>query len=400
MSRGSDLARHWHLEPDVDFLNHGSFGACPRQVLEEQSQWRLRIEAQPVRFFVREYETHLDAARSAVAQFVGCDAQDLVFVPNATTGVNTVLRSLAFESGDEILATDQTYGACKNALDAVAAATGARVVVAPVPFPVADPEEIVEAIAKLAVRDRTRLALLDHVSSSTGLVLPVERLVAAMAAKEIPVLVDGAHAPGQCDLDLRALGAAYYAANCHKWLCTPKGAGFLYVRRDLQTRIHPLVTSHGATSKRDDRSKFFAEFDWTGTMDPTPYLCVPKAIETLAGMVPGGWAEIRWRNHTLVMAGRRALCDALGIEEPCPESLVGSLAAVPLPDGDPKRRASAFQTDPLQDALWTRHRIEVPVFTWPAPPRRLLRISAQLYNALPQYQRLARSLVERLENPA
>lgn len=397
MSRGSELSRHWLLEPDVDFLNHGSFGACPRPVLEAQRRWRERIEAQPVRFFVREHEAHLDAARAAVADFVHCDAHDLAFVPNATTGVNTVLRSLHFEPGDEILATDQTYAACKNALDAVAAAAGARVVVAHVPFPVAHPDDVVAAIDRVAVEKRTRLALLDSVSSPTGMVLPIARLAAAMAAKRIPVLVDGAHAPGQCEVDLRELGVDYYAANCHKWLCTPKGAGFLWVRRDLQERIHPLVTSHGATARRADRSRFLLEFDWTGTSDPSPYLCVPEAMAVLAGMVPGGWPEIRRRNRDLALAGRRALCAALGIEPPCPESMVGSMAAVPLPDGDPTPRASAFHTDPLQDALWSLHRIEVPVFPWPAAPQRLLRISAQLYNAPAQYERLAAALSGLLE---
>ena len=212
----------WPLERGVIFLNHGSFGACPAEVLRQQAALRDEMEAEPVRFLSRELDDRLADARQALAAFVGADADDLAFVANATGGVNAVLRSLRFSPGEELLTTDHAYNACRNAFDFAAGRAGARVVVATIPFPLASPEEVVEAVLA-RVTPRTRLALLDHVTSPTGLVLPLERLVAALSGRGVEVLVDGAHAPGMVPLDLGALGAAYYSGNCHKWLCAPKG---------------------------------------------------------------------------------------------------------------------------------------------------------------------------------
>src|SRR6266478_2153898 len=344
----SSLARLWTLDPAVTFLNHGSFGACPRPVLEAQQRLRERLERQPVRFFVCDLEPLLDDARRVLAAFLGAEPEGLVFVPNATTAVNAVLRSLALAPGDQLLVTDHAYNACRNALDFVAAAARAEVVVVPVPFPLASADAVVEAVLARAT-PRTRLALLDHVTSPTGLVLPIERLVRELAGRGVDTLVDGAHAPGMLPLDLGALGAAYYAGNCHKWLCAPKGAGFLNVRRDRRGGVRPGVISHGANNPRTDRSRFLLEFDWTGSHDPTPYLCVPEAIRFLGGPLPGG-------------------------------------SAAPL--------RSPLDPDPLCDALLGRFGIEVPIFPWPASPKRVVRVSCQLYNAREDYERLAAVLVE------
>jgi len=385
----------WSLDPAVAFLNHGSFGACPSVVLATQQRLRARMEREPVTFFVRDLEALLDAARVELAAFLGADADDLAFVPNATAGVNAVLRSLPLAPGDELLTTDHAYNACRNALAFVAERAGARCVVADVPFPLTATDEVAAAILR-RVGPRTRLALLDHVTSPTGLVFPIAELVGALAARGIDTLVDGAHVAGMVPLDLRALGAAYYAGNCHKWLCAPKGAGFLHVRRDRQAAIRPLAISHGANSPRTDRSRFRLEFDWTGTDDPTPYLCVPEAIRYLGGLLPGGWAELRRRNRALALEARQLLCDALGVPAPCPADMIGALAAVPLPDGAPDAPRSPLYADPLQDVLLERFGIEVPIVPWPAPPRRLVRVSAQLYNTRAEYEQLAQALRELL----
>lgn len=389
----SSLAHHWDLDPDVVFLNHGSFGACPRVVMELQQQLRARMEAQPLLFLYRELEGMLDEARQPLARLVGCDADDLAFVPNATTGVNTVLRSLTFAPGDELLVTDQEYNACRNALDFVAERAGAEVVVAEVPFPIDGPDTVVERVLD-KVTERTKLLLIDHVTSPTGVVNPVAELVAALHERGIDTLVDGAHAPGMLPLDLEQLGAAYYTGNCHKWLCTPKGSALLYVRRDRQPQIRPLTISHGANVPRDDRSRFRLEFDFCGTGDYTPFLCVPAAIRFLEELMPGGLAALQKHNHDLAMRGRALLCEALGTDPAAPESMIGSLASVVLPWSD-EPPVMPQGLDPLQLALWEQHRVEVPVMRWPHPKLRLLRISPQAYNDEGQYAHLA-SLVQTL----
>lgn len=382
----------WPLDRRVMFLNHGSFGSCPRAVLAFQRAVRNRLERQPIQFFVRDLEGLLDAARAALATFVGAAADDLVFVPNATSGVNTVLRSLRFKAGDELLVTNQEYNACRNALDFIAERSRAKVVVAEVPFPIVSADEVVESVLG-RVTAKTRLALLDHVTSQTALVLPINRLVRELATRGVETLVDGAHAPGMVPLNLDSLGAAYYTGNCHKWLCAPKGAAFLHVRRDLQAAIRPLTISHGANSPRTDRSRFQIEFGWTGTDDPTPFLAVPRAIEFMGGLLPGGWPAVMRHNRQLALKARRVLCRALELPAPCPDEMIGALAAFPLPDStDTTPPKSPLYLDPLQDRLLASHGIEVPVIPWPTAPKRLLRISAQLYNHLPQYERLAAAL--------
>ena len=384
----------WLIDPQVVFLNHGSFGACPRPVLEFQRTLQDRMERQPLQFLHRDIEGLLDSARHALAEFLGADADNLVFVANATGGVNTVLRSLEFKPGDELLTTDQEYNACRNALDVVAARSGATVVVAPLPFPLPSPDYAVEAVLSRAT-SRTRLALLDHVTSQTGMVLPLARQVAELSVRGIDTLVDGAHAPGMVPLNLRAIGAAYYTGNCHKWLCGPKAAGFLHVQPERQKLIRPLAISHGANAPRTDRSRFQIEFGWTGTFDPTACLSVTEAIRFMGSLLPGGWPEIMARNRALALAARDLLCRALKINPPCPDECVGSMAAVPLPDAPPgERPAGPLYLDPLQIRLRGKYGIEVQMMHWPAHPKRVIRVSAQLYNSLDQYQLLSDALTK------
>ena len=382
------MKHHWTLDPNITFLNHGSFGATPRVVLEKQTELRAQMEREPVRFFVRELEPLLDEARNTLAEFVGADPAGVAFVPNATAGVNAVLRSLDLDKFDELVVTSHEYNASRNALDYVAGLAGAKVVAVDVPFPIASPDVVVERILAAAT-ERTRLVLVDHVTSQTGLVFPLERIVKELAARGIDTLVDGAHAPGFLPLNLRELGAAYYTGNLHKWVCAPKGAAFLYVRENRRAGIRPVSISHGANSQRRDRSRYLLEFDWTGTIDPTPWLCIPASLDFMA--THGGWPEVMRRNRALALLARDLLCDALQIDRPAPDEMLGAMAAVPLPDGT-QSSAPSLYGDPLQDRLFSEHGIEVPIVPWPAPPKRVLRISAQLYNELADYEKLAAAL--------
>jgi isopenicillin-N epimerase len=366
-------------------------------VLDFQRALRDRLERQPIQFLVRDLELLLDQARAALAQFIGAHPENLVFVPNATSGVNTVLRSLTFAPGDELLVTNHEYNACRNALEFVAARAGAKVVVAHLPFPFQSMGQMEEAIMG-CVTSRTRLALIDHVTSQTGVILPVERLIHQLSARGVDTLVDGAHGPGMVPLQLEQLGAAYYTGNCHKWICAPKTAAFLYVRPDRQSLIHPLSISHGFNSPRTDRSRFLIEFAWTGTLDPSACLCVPAALRFMEGLAPGGWTEIMARNRALALEGRKMLCQTLEIDPPCPEECIGSMASVPLPDArEGERSLPPLYIDPLQNQLLARYAIEVPVIPWPGFPKRLLRISAQWYNSKEQYQWLVEALRKLLD---
>jgi isopenicillin-N epimerase len=382
----------WTLDPAVAYLNHGSFGACPKAILEKQSELRARMEREPVDFLVREAPALQAAARGDLGLFVGADPDDLAFVPNATAGINAVVRSLAFEPGDEILTTDHAYGACKKTLDYVAARTGARVVAAAVPFPLRDAEEVVSAVLA-AVTPRTRLAVLDHVTSPTALVFPIERLVDRLDARGVDTLVDGAHALGMLPLDLTRLGAAYYTANAHKWLCAPKSAAFLHVRKDRQNGVHPVSISHGYA---DGAPRFRDEFDWTGTMDPTPALTIPECIRYLGGLLAGGWPALMAANRALALRARAILCEALGVQPAAPDSMIGSMASVILPPLPPRSPAALLDREKLAD--WMRARGVEPWLYWwpPAAGGKLVRVSAQLYNREEEYVRLAALLAEAL----
>jgi isopenicillin-N epimerase len=396
----STYAQAWALDPQITLLNHGAFGACPRAVLELQQRLRAEMEREPVGFFLRRVQPLLDESRRTLAALVGADPADLVFVRNATTGINSVLRSLEFQPGDELLVTDHGYNACRNAVRYVAQRSGARVVVASLPLSVESPRQVVDAVIA-RVTGRTRLAVIDHVTSPTAVVFPIQELVRQLHERNVDTLVDGAHAPGMIPLDLGRIGAAYYAGNCHKWLCAPKGAGFLHVRPDRQREIQPAVISHGFNTPRPGYTRFQDAFDWPGTDDPTPWLCVGEAIRFLESLTGGGMEGLMQRNHQLVLEGRRTLCEALDLSPTCPEEMIGSIAAFCLPDDTDAAAAldastAITPTHRWQLALLDRFGIQVPVYHWPAAPRKLLRISAQAYNSPAQYEQLAAALTSLL----
>ncbi|MCA9265008.1 MAG: aminotransferase class V-fold PLP-dependent enzyme, partial [Planctomycetales bacterium] len=286
------FARHWQLNPEIAFLNHGSFGATPTVVLRRLRELQDQMEYDPIQFLApeRDLEPKLDAVRQRVADLVHAPVSDIAFVRNATDGVNAVVRSFPFEPDDELVVTNHGYNACSNAARYAIERCGGALVMAEVPFPLADPQEIVDAVTR-RFSACTRLLLVDHITSPTGILFPIKELVQAAHDRGIRVLVDGAHAPGSIDVRIRELGCDYYTANHHKWLCGPKVSGFLYVRPEHQHKVLPTVISHAANRPRPHRSQFLASFDWTGTYDPCPLLALPTALDFLSQLRPGGWAE-------------------------------------------------------------------------------------------------------------
>ncbi len=372
---GRPLRRRFRLEPGTDFLNHGSFGTTPRVVLAAAERWQRRMEANPDRFMRELLPGALRAAAARLARFLGAEARDLVFVENATTGVNAVLRSLELRRGDEILGTTHTYNAVRQAIREVCRRTGAKPVEARIGLPVGHVDDLVAPIVRKMSR-RTKLVVLDHISSPTGLVFPIKRLARLARARGIPALVDGAHAPGQLALDIPSLGVDWYAGNCHKWLYAPKGCAFLWARRSAQQGLHPTVISHGYGKG------LAAEFDWTGTRDFSNWLALPEALGFLLELKP---SKLRAYNHRIVTTAARGISEAWRTPLDGPADLHGSMMAIRLPkrlqDRDPRQ---------LMRELLDRHRIVVAVM--PIGGALWARISAQAYNVPSDYRKLTQTI--------
>lgn len=387
---GRRMRAEWALDPGIIYLNHGTVGATPRRVLAAQAAIRDEIERQPARFLLRELadlkqiemrvRPRLRVAADAVAEFLGARGEDLAFVDNATTGANAVLRSLRFEAGDEILVTDHNYGAVTNAARYVAERAGGRVVTAELPHPRWGAEAITAAIAG-ALTPRTRLAIVDHVTSPTALVLPVATIVARCHAAGVPVLVDGAHAPGAIALDVPALGADWYTGNLHKWAMAPRSCGVLWASPGRREGLHPTVISWGY------ERGFDAEFDWTGTRDPTPWLAAPEGIAFMRDL---GLEAMRAWNHSLAWGSACLLAYRWGLELPQDETLVGAMASVPLPERFGTTAADAAR---LKDALLYEDGIEAQLQEFRG--RVLWRISAQVYNDSADVRRAVRAIEAR-----
>ena len=378
MSLGAAARHHWALDPGWVSVNHGSFGAAPLAVLAAQVEWRRRMEAQPGRFMHRELGPALRAAAARLGRFLGVPGEDIGFVGNATEGCNAVLRSLGLAPDDEVLMLAHGYGAVRNTVRYVTERAGARTAELPVAFPDFAPEAVL-AVVSAALTARTRLAVIDHVTSQSALLMPVGRIVATCHAAGVPVLIDGAHAPGQIPLDLHALGADWYVGNCHKWLCAPKGCGFLRAAPDRQAHLHPVVISHGYGQG------FTAEFDWTGTRDPSAFLAVDSAIEFHAQL---GGPALMARNAALAEAGAELLAHRLGTETgpDCAQALAMRLVRLPLAGPASAERAEMIR-ERLLDA-----RMDAPVHV--LAEAAWLRLSAHAYNEIDDYARLAESVLK------
>lgn len=354
------------LEPDVIFLNHGSFGATPKPVFEVYQAWQRRLEGQPVRFLGREVNAHLTEARTALGRYLNVPADDLSFVTNATLGVNIAARSLGLGDGDEVLTSDQEYGACDNIWTFLGQKRGFTYRAVPLPLP-ASPEELLETLWA-AVTPRTRVIYLSHITSPTAQTLPIASVCARARAAGIVTVIDGAHAPGQLTLDLGALGADIYTGNLHKWLCAPKGTGFLYVRPDRQGSIEPLIVSWGWSRDAGLGSSFLNHLGWVGTEDVSRYLAVPAAIEFQR---EHDWPAVRRACHDLLAWALAGLQDVTGLPSAyTSEDAYTQLAIAPLPSGT--------DTNAFQSRLYDRYRIEIPLTEHRGQP--YLRLSVQGYN--------------------
>ena len=390
----SPLAGHWTLDPDVTFLNHGAFGACPREVLALQTELRARMERDPIDFLVRAIEPLLDEARTGLGAFLHADPDDLAFVDNATAGVNTVLRSLVLQPGDELLTTDHAYNACANALRGVAGRAGARVVVAQVPFPLRGPEDVSGPLLA-AVTDRTRLVLLDHVTSATGVVFPVEALVPTLQARGADVLVDGAHAPGM--VAGRRRGARRGVLHRQLPQVALRAEGFcLPPCAPGPPGRHPSAGHQPRRQRATDRPLALSP---RVRLDrhPRPFRpALRGARHRGRGRVSCPAAGTRCVPGITHWPAARGRCCArrIGVAPPCPESMLGSLAAVELPADEDRPPLGPLALDPLQEWLFERRRIEVPVYGWPLPRRRWIRVSPHLHNSEAQYVALASALRE------
>jgi isopenicillin-N epimerase len=378
---GPGMRERFALEPDMAFLNHGSYGAAPKEVLAVQGELRGRLESQPVRFMSRELPGRLAEAGAVLAEFVGAKASDLAFVENATAGCNAVLRSLHFKPGDEILITDHIYPAVRNILRHVAAESGAVLVEAHLPFPLQGPQPVIDAVTA-KITDCTKLVVLDHITSPTATILPAVEIAAAAKKVGARVLLDAAHAPGHIDFDVTALGADWVTGNAHKWLFAPKGAAFLWAAAEAQEGLHPTVISHGYGKG------FQMEFGWTGTRDPSAWLAVPAAIDFYKRI---GGRAVRSHNQDLARRAADLLMERLGTGPASPASMRGAMATIELPT------TLAGEVDvgrALNARIWEKHRIEVPIFAFAG--KLWVRISAQVYNELAEYEELAAALKKEL----
>lgn len=377
----TSLKEHFLLDPEIIFLNHGSFGAAPKTVFEAYQSLQRRLERQPVLFLGRELDGLLRESRAALSEYLNVDADDLVYIPNATHGINIIARSLQLNPGDEILTTDHEYGACDYTWDFVCGASSAKYIRRSIHVPVRSEAEIIEEFWQ-GVTPQTKAVYLSHITSPTALRMPVEEICKRAQEAGILTIIDAAHSPGQIPVDLRALGADIVFGNCHKWMLGVKGAGFLYVRRTVQSLIEPLIVSWGysPTPETTTGSRFVDLLQWTGTKDPTAALTVPAALQF---MQQHDWDEVRFQCHQLLRQAIERICDVTGLAPiyPLDSDFYAQMGVAPLPASN-----LAF----LKRRLYDEFRIEVPMVPW--QDRQFIRISIQGYNSQEEVDALLNAL--------
>ena len=376
-----NLKQHFLLDPSVVFLNHGSFGATPKPVFEVYQNWQLRLERQPVLFLGRELDGFLKESRRVLGIYLNADADDLVYIPNATHGVNIIAHSLQLKAGDEILTTDHEYGACDYTWNFICNKTSSKYIHQPIPLPVHSEEEIVNQFWS-GVTPRTKVIYLSQITSPTALRLPVEQICQRAKKGGILTVIDAAHSPGQIQVDIQALGADIVFGNCHKWMLNVKGSAFLYVKRELQHIIDPLIVSWGynPTPETTTGSRFIDLLQWTGTKDPTAALTIPTAIEF---MQEHNWDEVRNECHNLLRQGIERICNLINMPPlyPLDSEFYSQMGIAPLP---------LSNLAALKSRLYDEHKIEVPLVQW--QDKQFIRISVQGYNSQEDIDALVNAL--------
>jgi len=363
------------LDKGITYMNHGSFGARPKEVFEAQIALKKEFERSPIQFLDREGKERVQHARIIISQFLGCSEKNLGFIENATTGVGCVIQSLNLPVGSELVSTNHVYNGVRQLLAAASERNDWTYREIEVQTPVHSPQQILDTVID-GFSDKTKLLVIDHVASITGVVFPVKELVLACKERGIAILVDGAHAPGMLDLNINQLSPDWYVGNLHKWVCGPPGAGFLWVNDAHLENIHPMTISHFY------KQGFINEFDWQGTRDITSILCAAIAVQWGEKI---GWTHIRNHNHSLAVSMQSKLIDAWKGESLSPSngSMIGSMATVQLPIGFPLVEKTV---DAMQKWLYDQYQIEVPIMLW--QDRTVVRISAQLYTELDDINRL------------
>ncbi len=374
------LRKHFLLDPSVTFLNHGSFGATPKPVFREYQRWQRELERQPVEFLGRRFTQLLAESRAELGKYLGTHADNLIYTQNVTISLNIVARSLELGAGDEVLTTDHEYGAIDRTWRFLSSERGFKYINQPITTPLTTTEKFIEEFWQ-SVTPRTRVICLSHITSPTAIIFPVKEIIQLAREKGILTVIDGAHVAGQIPLHLDSLGADFYGGNLHKWLCAPKGAGFLYARPEVQNLLKPLIVSWGYESESPSGSNFIDYNEWWGTRDPAAFLAVPAAIEFQR---ENDWDSVRESCHQLVGEAQQRICELTGLAplHSSTDSWFGQMATASLP----------ADTDNLvlKNQLYDEYRIEVPLVEWNG--KKLVRISVQGYNSRRDIDKLCQAL--------
>ena len=376
-----NLKNQFLLDPDITFLNHGSFGACPKTVCDNLQDWQNRVEKEPVQFFETDIFPLLADSRKALGKFLGCEGDDLVYYPNPTHAVNAVARSLKLKAGDEVLGTNHIYGALDFTWQQVCKDTGAEFIKADLPLPINSKDEFLNIFFSY-VSNKTRVIFISHITSMTAMIFPVNEIIQFARQRDIITIIDGAHVPGHLPLRLTELDPDIYTGACHKWMCSPKGTSFLYVKKEMQENIHPLIVSWGWESENPSNTKFLDWHEWQGTRDMSAFLTIPEAVKF---MDDNDWPNVSRKCREMVIQTRNQLLNYLNISPPCPDDWLGQMASIPLPFNDAVE---------IKNLLLNKYHIQVPVFTWEG--KVYLRYSIQAYNSESDLEKLLSAIKELL----